>query len=164
LAGLRDAGIEVGTVARGDRIVLGSSVIEFLWPDGAYDGDEDNDHSLAGVVSSTLFGDQPMLLLTGDVEEGAIGHLRHSWPSLRPVVAEAPHHGSARPESIEWVGDWLQPRLVLQSSGPRRLDDPRWEHVRRDRTWYCTARDGAVFVEFQAGGGVRHGTFRAVVP
>lgn len=164
LAGLRDAGIEVGTVARGDRIVLGSSVIEFLWPDGAYDGDEDNDHSLAGVVSSTLFGDQPMLLLTGDVEERAIGHLRQSWPSLRPVVAEAPHHGSARPESIEWVGDWLQPRLVLQSSGPRRLDDPRWEHVRRDRTWYCTARDGAVFVEFQAGGGVRHGTFRGVVP
>lgn len=164
LAGLRDAGIEVGTVARGDRIVLGSSVIEFLWPDGAYDGEEDNDHSLAGVVSSTLFGDQPMLLLTGDVEEGAIGHLRQSWPSLRPVVAEAPHHGSARPESIEWVGDWLQPRLVLQSSGPRRLDDPRWEHVRRDRTWYCTARDGAVFVEFRAGGEVRHGAFRGVVP
>jgi competence protein ComEC len=164
LAGLRDAGIEVGTVARGDRIALGSSVMEFLWPDRGFDGSEDNDHSLAGVVSSTLFGDQPMLLLTGDVEAGAIGQLRESWPSLRPVVAEAPHHGSARPESIEWVGDWLQPRIVLQSSGPRRLDDARWEHVRRDRTWYCTARDGAVFVEFHAGGRVHHGSFRGAVP
>ncbi len=164
LAGLRTAGIDVTVAGRGDRISLGSSVIEFVWPERGFDGAGDNDHSLAGVVTSTLFGAEPMLLLTGDVEAAAISHLRESLPGLRPVVAEVPHHGSARPESIAWMGESLRPRIVLQSSGPRRLDDPRWDGVRRDRTWYCTARDGAVFVEFLAGGGVRHGAFRGVVP
>lgn len=164
LAGLRGAGVEVEIVGRGDRITLGSSVIEFIWPDAGFDGAADNDHSLAGVVSSTLFGAEPMLLLTGDVEAAAISRLQASMPGLRPVVAEVPHHGSARRESIEWMGAWVRPRLVLQSSGPRRLDDARWDEVRRDRTWYCTARDGAIFVEFLAGGQVRHGAFRGVVP
>ncbi len=164
LQGLRASGIDVTVVGRGDRIVLGSSVIEFLWPEPGFGGAEDNDHSLAAAVSSTLFGREPMLLLTGDVEDGAIARLKESWPSLRPAAAEVPHHGSARPASIEWLGGWLQPRIVLQSSGPRRLDDARWEEVRASRTWYCTARDGAVFVEFLAGGDVRHGSFRGTVP
>ena len=48
----------------------------------------------------------------------------------------------------------VNPTLVIQSTGPQRVNDARWNKVRRGRRWRTTAVDGAVSVEFLRDGSV----------
>jgi beta-lactamase superfamily II metal-dependent hydrolase len=83
------------------------------------------------------------MLLTGDV--GAAALARIEYASLPVVDAiELPHHGSPELAAMRLV-ERVQPRVILQSTGPSRLDDPRWEETRvalPEARWLVTAREG----------------------
>jgi hypothetical protein len=49
----------------------------------------------------------------------------------------------------------------VQSTGPRRLDDARWDDAKVGREWRSTARDGAASVEIDATGEMRVKTWKA---
>jgi competence protein ComEC len=164
LAGRRAS---VRAIGAGEVLMIGRARMTVLSPVPGAQFAEDNDHSLVALVEAPRAGaTRPArVLLTGDVGPGAIAALarRVAPERLTPIDAiELPHHGSARPEPIEWVRR-LSPRVVMQSSGPTRVGDPRWGVVRDSATlhaWLVTARDGAVGVEFWHDGGVRAGASR----
>ncbi len=155
LADLARRRVGVRTLRAGEELELGSCVGTVLSPPENADWKEDNDHSLVLRVSDGVGS----LLLTGDIQTHAIASLRRADPGLRATILELPHHGSANPMSMEWVPE-LQPSAVLQSTGPRRADDPRWALAKAGREWLVTARRGAVFAELIEGGGVRAGAWR----
>jgi competence protein ComEC len=142
-------GIQVRVAAAGDAIAIGEARLEFLSPTAGARFAEDNDMSLVALVTHP--GTPASLLLCGDIEDAAIASLRQSHPGLHPAVMELPHHGSGRAAAIEWVRE-LSPGVVIQSTGPGRAGDPRWDPIRLapGRRWLCTARDGAVWAELWA--------------
>lgn len=160
---LRAKDVAVRVVQAGDRLPLGSREMEFVSPAAGAPFVRDNEHSLVAVI---VAGDQQSfssaradVLLTGDISAEAISVLRRAHPGLSPRVMELPHHGSADPASIEWVGV-SAPQVVLQSTGKRRANDPRWALVRSGRVWFCTAIDGAAWAEVDVDGSVRAGAVR----
>jgi len=150
-------GVRTYSAAAGDEVPLGGLVLRFISPERGAAYEIDNDHSLVGLVSARA---APLALFTGDVQDAAIASLTERYPELSVKVLELPHHGSARETAIRWVGD-VDPRLVIQSTGPRRANDPRWAHLRESRLWRCTATDGAAWVEVSDGAEVtvRSGSF-----
>jgi competence protein ComEC len=152
--------VAVHIIAAGDQLTLGEARLTFLNPPRGVGWKLDNDHSLVARVD--IEGEpagQPRLLMTGDIQEDAIAAIESSNPDLHPRALELPHHGSAHGAAIDFAGR-LDPPIVLQSTGPIRLNDPRWSHVRPGRLWYTTAHCGAVWVEFHRNGEAESGSFR----
>jgi len=162
---LQEKRVAVRTVSAGDRLPLGSREVEFVSPAAGAPFVRDNEHSLVaaivprGTTVDALSASRADVLLTGDISAEAINMLRRAQPALAPRVMELPHHGSADPASIEWVGA-ISPDVVLQSTGKRRANDPRWALVRSGRAWFCTALDGASWAEVDVDGSVRAGSVR----
>jgi competence protein ComEC len=152
---LGELGVEVVTLAAGDRLLLGEAAFEILSPPEDAAWAEDNEHSLVAWAWVEGRG----VLLTGDVQESAIGYVWERHPGLAVDVAEAPHHGSAAPGAVEWLTA-LSPTVVVQSSASRRADDPRWAASRERSAWLVTGRDGAAWVEVRRGGRLGWGSFR----
>lgn len=151
---LESRGVEVRAIARGETISLGRTTLEVLSPPDEAAWPLDNDHSIMARLA-TPAGD---LLLTGDVQEHAIDEMARAHPGLAPRVLELPHHGSTLPRSIEF-GVASRPRVVLQSTGPSRLDDSRWSPLHAlGPAWYTSARHGWSWVEFHRDGRLRHGS------
>jgi competence protein ComEC len=154
---LRLLGVDVAELHAGDTLTLGDSTLTFLAPPPNAPWPQDNDHSLVARVG---IGQEPnAILLTGDIQDEAIRSLSAGNPGLSARVLELPHHGSARPPAIAFAYA-LRPEVVIQSTGPRRANDPRWDAVRQHTTWYTTSEHGAAFVEFQSSGLMRSGSFR----
>lgn len=153
---LRGLGVEVVVLSAGDRFVVGEAVFEVLSPPPGADWREDNEHSLVAWAEVEGRG----VLLTGDAQGKAIEFIRLHHPDLRADVAEAPHHGSAScAATVEWLTA-LGPSVVMQSTGPGRVDEPGWAELRRRSAWLVTARDGAAWVEVRRGGVLAWGSFR----
>lgn len=157
---LGSRGIEVLPVERGARLALGDATLRILAPPPDADFPVDNDFSLAARVDCPDLPDDATAeaLLTGDIQDAGLAALAGDNPALRARLLELPHHGSARPDAIGWVTG-LDPRCVLQSTGPKRLDDPRWHDTHLGRRWLVTATHGAVWGEVLSDGGVRAGSF-----
>lgn len=154
LAELRRMKVEVRIVAEGDAIETTRCTIEVLSPPRGSNWQLDNDASL--VCRVTLPEPTTSILFCGDIHRDAIIDLRERYPDLRPTILEAPHHGSFNEASREFVAD-IDPPFVVQSTGPRRLDDPRWRSVRESRQqggWFTTAAHGAVSLSIDAEGRV----------
>jgi competence protein ComEC len=151
-------GVEIRIVAAGDRIELGDVQLEIISPARGTRWTTDNDASLVAriVPKGGAPDDKTAVLLTGDIQNAAIESILESHPRLRPQVIEAPHHGSPRESGIAFVSR-LGPEIVLQSTGPSRAGDPRWQPVRDNTRFYCTAIDGAAWVEVKKDGTVRSG-------
>ncbi len=140
-------------LAAGDTLTLGSAAIRVLSPRADDEFRRDNDTSLVLLVTIPTEDGERRLLLCGDIQDEAIALLAEREPDLRADIIEAPHHGSARPAGIEFVGQVTSPgAVVVQSTGPSRLNDDRWAEVRAERRWLCTAAGGAVTVEVRASG------------
>lgn len=160
-------GVTAEALAAGDRLRLGHAAIEVLWPPGdlaAAAGERRalsaNDLSLVLLARVPTPAGERSLLLTGDLGPEAIRRLRERRPGLRADVLELPHHGSFNAEAARWLAE-LDPAVVLQSTGPRRLGDERWAPFAAGRAWLITAAHGAAFAEIRRDGSVRRGAFRA---
>jgi competence protein ComEC len=159
---LRKRGIDVQVISAGDQVELGEVTLEFISPPPNANFTADNDWSLvARIVPKGGATDRATLaLMTGDVEAPAIDAFSEAHPHLKALVVEAPHHGSAKEAGIALVPR-LAPEVVLQSTSLKRANDPRWKAVRDATMWYCTALDGAAWVEVRDDASVRSGTFRS---
>lgn len=149
LAELDRLGIEHRVVAAGDTITLGDASLSILHPDAGFEPRSENDASLVARLRTA----DRTLLLTGDIQDEAIATLLTGAPELSADILELPHHGSARDAAFAFV-DRVAPAVVLQSTGPQRLDDPRWAPYRSGRLWLTTARDGAVRVDIRDDGAI----------
>ncbi|MEM9416066.1 MAG: ComEC/Rec2 family competence protein [Planctomycetota bacterium] len=121
VAGLRERGFEPTVVGRGWTRAFGAAELRLLWPTVDFEGEANNDHSL--VLRCDAGGRR--IILNGDIQGEAIAALLASDTDLKADVADLPHHGSWVAESPAWL-DAVSPVLVLQSSGPRRVDEDRW--------------------------------------
>ena len=158
LAALEDLDVEVHTVTAGDRIWLGSLDIEVMHP-MAGDTFERGDNGASIVLRLTVLthDGKRRVMFFGDLDGAGLTAFRSRVDvgQLVPDIIEAPHHGSAGPGLIDFVKALGPPALILQSTGPTRVDDERWQAVRGAAAWYCTATDGAVSVELLRSGAWR---------
>lgn len=158
LRDLRRQGVRIESVSAGDTITIGALTAHILSPPEPSPFDEANNNSIVLRLTTPTAGGDRTLLITGDIERPAMDRLFAEIPGLRADIAEAPHHGSA----VTGSGGFLlrvDPRLVLQSTGPSRLDDPRLDDARAGRAWLVTARDGALWATVGRDGEVRGGSF-----
>lgn len=153
-------GINIKELAIDQQLAVGHATIECLWPDPAQlEGLGDNDTSAVVMVRVQTNATEPIarsILLCGDIEGDAIRQIFNAHPHLRPDIMELPHHGSAKSDAIEFVNQ-INPSVVLQSTGPSRLNDQRWDHVRNQRVWYATALRGGAWVAISKDGTITHG-------
>lgn len=156
---LQSMGIRVEVASRGDRIPLGDLDIEVLHPDSADRFNNDNDGSLVLRVRAGSQEDSPVVLLLGDIERDAMMLLESREPELRAEIIEVPHHGSARSFAYPFV-EAIDPSYLLQSTGPSRLLDERWDIIREGRQWFTTASDGAITIIVDRDGSIRSSTHR----
>ena len=151
-------GVEILELSAGTRIALGDVELECLWPEpGLIDSMSQNNTS-AVVRIEVRVDEGPMrtVVLTGDIERQAMEAIVRTHPELRADIIELPHHGSTKPGAFAFVAA-LDPSIVLQSTGPGRLDDPRWDAVRKGRIWYTTADRGGAWVKIMPDGELKHG-------
>ncbi len=157
LAELARRGIEHRVAVAGDVFRVGDATLRILHPPAGFVPRAENDASLMAMLEPP--GDAARVLLTGDAQREAMAMLMESGVSLNAGVIELPHHGSAHDASYGFVAH-VNPAVVLQSTGPRRLDDPRWDAVRTGRTWLVTARHGMSSVYLLPDGSIRAQRFR----
>lgn len=156
---LKGLGISVQTMSRGDHITLGDLQIRVLHPVADDQFRSDNDGSLVLRVQAGTAEDSPVVLLLGDIERDAMQLLESREPDLRGDIIEVPHHGSARSFAYPFV-EAIDPSILLQSTGPSRLLDERWDTIRSGREWFTTAADGAITVIINRDGSIETGVHR----
>jgi len=156
---LKGLGIRIETAVRGDRIALGDVDIRVVHPDADDEFRSDNDGSLALRMQVGSGEESPVVLLLGDIERDAMQLLESREPGLRADIIEVPHHGSARSFAYPFV-EAIDPSILLQSTGPSRLLDERWDIVRAGRQWFTTASDGAITVIIGRDGSISTGVYR----
>lgn len=156
---LVDRGIEVRVVGAGQSWSFGEARLEILSPPRGRRLGTDNDNSLVGMLATGTEGGERRVLFSGDIQREAIASLMGAGVDLDCEVLELPHHGSVHPVALEFV-DRVDPSVVLQSTGPSRVLDIRWNAQRAGRAWFTTALDGAAWAEIRRDGSVRSGSIR----
>lgn len=145
-AELEALGVEIRLITAGDGWAFGDGRVEVLWPPRERSARlMGNDGSVVARFVSSPDSGGVVVLMTGDIQRAGIAGLEAAGADLRADVVEVPHHGSAEPAAMALVansGAWM----AVQSTGPSRLNDARWDAVRVGRQWMSTAGDGAVFV------------------
>lgn len=160
LRGLERQGVEVRAIAAGERFALGGATVTFLSPPAGATRPNANDSSLVARVTVAVEGAaERRLLLCGDIEGPAMRAMAAAGVDIGADIMEAPHHGSAKPDAYAFVLR-ADPKVVIQSTGPRRVGDDRWDDVRRGRRWRTTALDGAVTIRVHRDGTIIDTPFR----
>lgn len=160
---LESRDVKVQVVIAGDQLHVGRATMTFLSPPSDAAWKVDNEHSLVALVEAPrAHAEKPArLLMTGDAGPLAITMLQQR--ELPPIDAmELPHHGSAQPAAMEWVQS-LHPRVILQSTGPSRVDDPRWDETRTalpNAQWFSTPANGCTSVTWKHDGTIVTKTMR----
>jgi competence protein ComEC len=149
LAALEARGVRRDIVAAGACRQLGAARIDWLHPapDDTFAGR--NDESMLLRITTP----QARLVLDGDLGPRGLADVRRRHPDLRAEIVEVPHHGSRSSDAESWLAT-LQPRVALQSCGPRRLEDDALFGVPLGCAHVVTARDGACAVTVHAGGAI----------
>lgn len=146
-------GTPIAVAAAGATRTLGVARVRWLHPGSDVQSANENDNSVVLAIETA----HHRVILTGDIEAEAITRLRDRHPGLTADVVELPHHGSFNPDAAALI-DTLRPRLLLQSTGPRRLERDPWGPRLGRRRRIVTARDGAGRV-VSAGRNLRFGGF-----
>ncbi len=158
---LGSMGVKIRELGAGTRITLGDVELECLWPDPALI-DSMTQNNTSAVMRIEVPIDKQMtrtVLLTGDIERQAMDMILRTHPELRADIIELPHHGSTKPGALAFVRS-LDPLVVLQSTGLRRLNDPYWDTLRAGRFWYATAEQGGAWARIMPDGRIEHGWAR----
>lgn len=117
----------------------------FIHPDPDLRWSTENDRSLVVRIDGPGVPEdgRSLALFTGDIEEASMNHLLMCdiVPSAR--FLEAPHHGSIRRSSAEFI-ERVDPEVIIQSTGARRLRRDELGAIVGDRMRLSTARHGAI--------------------
>jgi competence protein ComEC len=154
---LQRLGVEHVVAVRGDEITIGDNVLRVIHPPAGFVPRAENDSSLVAILEPA--GTGVRVMLTGDIQQEAMAILLESGDDLQADVLELPHHGSAHEAAYAFTQQ-IDPKVVLQSTGIQRLDDPRWDHVRSGRAWYTTERAGCASVFIDADGRITARSYR----
>lgn len=155
---LRAMGVEILEIGIGDTLDIGGARLVCLWPNPAeLDGLEGNDTSVVVRIDVGQGDTRRTVVLDGDIEGAAMDAIERRYPDLHADILELAHHGSARAAAYGFVR-WLDPKVVLQSTSPSRLDDPRWDSVRPGRVWRTTADRGGIWVKVGRDGAITTGS------
>ncbi|MBL8746853.1 MAG: ComEC/Rec2 family competence protein [Phycisphaerae bacterium] len=157
LSELRRMGVQVRTAVEGDTLLFPGARIDILSPPRGATWKRDNDSSLVCRVALARSG--ASILMTGDIQRDAIIALRERHPDLRPTILELPHHGSYNDAAEDLVISAAAP-FIIQSTGPSRLNNARWNNARARATWLTTAADAAVSITIDHQGRITTSTFR----
>ena len=155
-------GVVIEPIHAGDAwsVGRGGVRVEVLWPPEIPSARlMANDRSVVARFTVPTAREPGVLLMTGDVQRAGIAGLMASGADTRATVIEVPHHGSAIPQAMELVSA-SGASVALQSTGPSRLNDERWDAARSGRWWLSTAEDGAVHVWIRADGDLEIGSVR----
>ncbi|MHC5025258.1 MAG: ComEC/Rec2 family competence protein [Planctomycetota bacterium] len=156
LVDLADRGVRIECAAAGDRMYVGAARWTWLHPPAGPGSPRRrmsiNETSM--VIRVEAAGRR--LLLCGDVERGALAALLEA--DLSADIVELPHHGSRTPLARAFVRR-VNPVIVLQSTGSRRLERDGWAGALRGRRRLVTAWNGAAWVEVDRVGALRSGSF-----
>lgn len=148
-------GLDVRVVSAGERIEMGSGVeMEVVSPARGVVFEDVNDSSMVALVRVGEGASARRVLLTGDIEDEGVARVRERLGGMGVGgvdVMELPHHGSVRARAMELV-EWLDPGVVVQSTGESRAWDTRWDGVRAGRRWRSTAEVGATRVTISSDG------------
>jgi competence protein ComEC len=165
MAGL---GVSVEPAAAGDELALGGATLRVLWPPAEPPASirAANDRSLVARLEVPTSGGERRVLLVGDIQRAAMVMLMDAAarapggrPALDAEITELAHHGSHHAVAQDFLLA-VAPEVVLQSTGPSRAFDRRWNGVKRSlgAAWGITARDGALWAEIDADGSVSAGS------
>jgi competence protein ComEC len=115
-------GIPLRNPRGGERLELGSLVVDVLGPDGC-SGDEPNDDSLVLLLHPAGDSDpRSSILFTGDAEEPAQRDLLADGDPVAAAVLKVPHQGGAT--SIVEFFDAVSADVALVSVGPNDYGHP----------------------------------------
>lgn len=157
LTGARFAYASPGTV-----VDLGTASLTILGPTDPERYIAENDRALVAIVRAPTAAGTARVLLTGDIQTPAIARLLETLEDriLEPIdILELPHHGSHNSAAERLVAT-TSPRVVIQSTGPSRTGDPRWNKARLGRRWLDTSTTGHAWVEIDTLGKMRVETAR----
>ncbi|MEM9346639.1 MAG: DNA internalization-related competence protein ComEC/Rec2 [Planctomycetota bacterium] len=161
VAAIRKEGYEPRPVEQGWSMTMGDSDLALLWPAPGYASEKNNNNSL--VLSIESAGRR--VLLNGDIQDEAIQQLLASDQPLKADVTDLAHHGSFVESSPDWL-EAVGPSVVLQSSGPRRLDEDRWGALLEQKKIkrFKTFERGMVQLLIKQDGGMQWSTHRDSCP
>jgi competence protein ComEC len=138
--------IPVEVVCADDLLIIGGLRWHFLHPEAASNWSIENNSSLVVRVEHlSADPEEPAaILFTGDIEEEAMRHLlEHRKTELRANILEAPHHGSVRRSTKSFIEN-VDPDVIVQSSGYRRLKHDEFGLLLESHERAVTARSGAI--------------------
>ncbi|MHB1155756.1 MAG: ComEC/Rec2 family competence protein [Phycisphaerales bacterium] len=152
--GLRERRLPIQTAAIGWRDQLGDANVETLWPPAADQHitfKTSNDGSLVMRFTVNTPAGPRRLMMNGDIQGVAMSLLAERGIDVSADVTDLPHHGSFPPGVLDWLRR-VHPRIVLQSTGPRKLNWDKWAGHTDGMMRLITARLGAVTVRLNDAG------------
>ncbi len=144
---LRKQNIAIACVERGWTDAFGAVHVRVLWPPDDLQLELHNDQSL--ILRFEAAGRR--LMLCGDVQQEAMSAMLARGIDLKADVCDLPHHGSFCEAAPVWLGR-IGPRIVLQSTGQRRLKHDRWAGHLTGIERLATPRTGMATVTFHRDG------------
>lgn len=160
VAAVRRCGVPLDALRAGAAIRLGDLECRVLHPQDASRFPDVNDSSLA--IRVELLG--KTLLFVGDASRQACADLLRDSASatLDSVeVMELPHHGSFIPQAVALVTR-VRSGIVVQSTGPRRMERDRWGSVLSDTRRLVTSSMRACAVAWREDGTLHTGSWNGV--
>jgi competence protein ComEC len=151
LTALEQRGVTVERLEAGEVRDFGSTRWTWLHPRADDDFEAVNDRSMVVCVESA----GGSLLLTGDIQAGAMAALQQRARAVAVDVLELPHHGTHHSRAVAFV-ETVGPRVVLQSTGRGNWHRTResWTPAPAGRMHLVSARDGACRVVLDPDGGI----------
>ena len=145
-------------VHKGMRITSGNTIFDVHNPIPGVLNAKENDNSL--VISLKRVIDNKVVhcsLFTGDIEDHSMRSLVNDMEEIEnPFFLEAPHHGSVRRASAEFISE-INPSIIIQSTGSMRMRRDELSKIVREHAGmriYSTAVHGAIQVDFHDSGRV----------
>jgi competence protein ComEC len=144
---IESAGVPVETFSAGSELLLPGLRVEVLQPSATQRGPTPGEESLVvRIHAAEAPARRAALLLCSDTEGGAVERLLALPDAPLAAAMELPHHGTWRAETVRLL-ERFAPTVVLQSTGPQRIQRDRWSGALRGVRRGVTARDGALRCE-----------------
>lgn len=146
------AGLTVTVPKPGDTMKLGEADITFLWPPAKYKSDNDNNHSIAMMVTAGGY----RVMLCGDMEKAVEKELLDQGLNLDCDVLKVAHHGSDTSSTKAFLKA-ATPQIALISVGQgNSYKHPDKDVLKRLEGFgakiHRTDREGTITVTISGGG------------